>query len=418
LDGIMRAVAVAKLTEKFQAFLMDSATDAVPHHRLPHEGRLSLVTTVHGLLALERPWQALEQSAPSVAGVFQSFAWVSEWAKIYVGEHRSAELCVITGYAGARLVFVLPLMKVRQAGVMVVKWLTDPFGQYGDILLAEGECPKAWMSQALHLLGKLRNIDVIRLRHVREDAKAGPALKHYFQDARANDAAPALDLSPFADEAAFDARYTSAQRKRRKKIRKSLEQFGPVDFNALPSGSGCAKAIALAVEEKNKWLAERGRHNRVLKCPAHVAFLKALTQRPSGEFQCVVTQMSAGDKPVSWEIGFNYQGTHYGYITSHRVDLTDLSPGRLHMDMSQRRSLNQGHKRFDLMVPNDEHKESWSSLKVSTADYFHAMSPVGWVFGLAYLRTVRPLVRKAYYASPAWLLRLANNPRTRETASS
>jgi CelD/BcsL family acetyltransferase involved in cellulose biosynthesis len=132
----------------------------------------------------------------------------------------------------------------------------------------------------------------------------------------------------------------------------------------------------------------------------------------------VVTQMSAGDKPVSWEIGFNYQGTHYGYITSHRVDLTDLSPGRLHMDMSQRRSLNQGHKRFDLMVPNDEHKESWSSLKVSTADYFHAMSPVGWVFGLAYLRTVRPLVRKAYYASPAWLLRLANNPRTRETASS
>ncbi len=413
----MQALAVAKLTGKFQAFLMDSAADASPPHRLPHEGRLSLVTTLPGLLALETPWQGLEQSGTSVAGVFQSFAWVSEWSRIYVGEHRLAELCIITGYSGARLVFVLPLMKVRQAGVLAVKWLTDPFGQYGDILLAEGECPKAWMSQALHLLGKLKNIDVVRLRHVREDAKAAPALKQYFQDARAYDAAPALDLSAFADEAAFDARYTSAQRKRRKKIRKSLEQFGAVDFSVLPPGSNCTQAIALAIEEKNKWLAERGRHNRVLKCPAHAAFLKALSQRMPGNFECVVTEMKAGEKPISWEIGFNYQGTHYGYITSHRVGLTDLSPGRLHMDMSQRQSLKQGLKRFDLMVPNDEHKESWSSLKVATADYFHAVSLVGWLFGLAYLRALRPLVRRAYYASPAWLLRFANSPRTRDTAS-
>jgi CelD/BcsL family acetyltransferase involved in cellulose biosynthesis len=414
----MQALAVAKLSEKFQAFLMDTALEAAARPFLPVEGRLSLVTTLPGLQALEHQWQSLEHSRSSVAGAFQSFAWVSEWAKIYVGEHRSAELCIITGYAGARLVFVLPLMKVRQAGVFVVKWMTDPFGQYGDILLAEGECPKTWMSQALHLLGKLKNIDVIRLRHVRADASAAPALRHYFQDARAHDAAPALDLSGFANEAAFDSRYTSAQRKRRKKIRKSLEQFGPVEFSVLPAGSDCYQSIALAVEEKNKWLAERGRHNRVLKCPAHVAFLKALSQRQPSEFACIVTELKAGGRPISWEIGFNYHGTHYAYITSHRVDLTDLSPGRLHMDLSQRENLKQGQKRFDLMVPNDEHKESWSSLKVTTADYFRAMSPVGWLFGLAYLRTLRPLVRKAYYASPAWLLRLANNPKTRETASS
>jgi CelD/BcsL family acetyltransferase involved in cellulose biosynthesis len=46
----------------------------------------------------------------------------------------------------------------------------------------------------------------------------------------------------------------------------------------------------------------------------------------------VVTELRAGDRPVSWEISFRYGGTHFAYITSHACDLTDLSPGRLHFD--------------------------------------------------------------------------------------
>jgi CelD/BcsL family acetyltransferase involved in cellulose biosynthesis len=385
---------------------------------LPQEARLSLITTLPGLYALESQWRELESRTSSVAGLFQNYDWVSAWARTYLAGQGNSELCIIAGFSGARLAFVLPLMKVRHWGLDVVKWLTEPFGQYGDILIAPGECPMTWMAQSVHLLGKLKHIDVVRLRHVRADAHAAGFLKNGFVDALARDAAPALDLTAFATEADYDARYTPAQRKRRKKIRKSLEALGPVEFAILPPGTLSDRAIHSALAEKNRWLSQRGRHNRVLKCPAHAVFLKSLSRLRSENFACTVTELSAGGHPVSWEIGFDYRGTHYGYITSHKTELTDLSPGRLHMDLSQRRCLKDGLARFDLMVPNDDHKESWSSEKIATADYFHPMSPAGRAFGHAYLRGLRPLLRKAYYSAPIWLLRVLSKSVARATAVS
>jgi CelD/BcsL family acetyltransferase involved in cellulose biosynthesis len=385
---------------------------------LPAGGRLSLVTTFSSLSALEPQWRALQQCDNSHASIFQSFEWVSSWVSTYAADSETIELCIVAGHVGTRLAFVLPVMKLRQAGIGIVKWLSEPFGQYGDILLAEGENAERWMAAALRMLADVKGVDVIRLRHVREDAKSHAALKRLMTDARADDGAPVLDLTAYPDEAAYDARYTQQQRKRRKKIRKSLEALGPLEFKILEAGPDSDRAIVDAIGEKNKWLAERGRHNRVLKCPAHVAFLQELNRVSSADFGCAVSSLTAGGEPVSWEVGFDYRGTHYGYITSHRTALTDLSPGRLHMDLSQRRALNQGMARFDLMVPNDVHKESWSSRAVKTQDFYRAVSPLGHVFGLAYLRGARPLLRRTYYSAPVWFLRAVNNAAARFMASS
>ena len=75
------------------------------------------------------------------------------------------------------------------------------------------------------------------------------------------------------------------------------------------------------------------------------------------------------------------------------------------MDLSQRLSLKQGMQRFDLMVPNDAHKESWSSHKIATNDYYMPLSIAGQAYGLVYLRTLRPRARAAYYKAPQWALR-------------
>jgi CelD/BcsL family acetyltransferase involved in cellulose biosynthesis len=261
------------------------------------------------------------------------------------------------------------------------------------------------MAQSLRFISSLKSIDGIRLRHVRHDTLCAKFLGERFDNARAPELAPYLNLTAYADEAAYDARYTSVQRKRRKKIRKSLEQIGELDFHQVPPGSLADVAIEEAVLEKTKWLQSRGRRNRVLKCPANVKFLKHLSRRRQDGFQTVISELTADGKPLSWEIGFNYRGTHYGYITSHREELTDLSPSRLHMDLSQRLSLKQGMERFDLMVPNDAHKESWSSEKVACDDHYLALSPKGHVYGALYLKGLRPQIRRAYYSSPSWLLK-------------
>jgi CelD/BcsL family acetyltransferase involved in cellulose biosynthesis len=136
----------------------------------------------------------------------------------------------------------------------------------------------------------------------------------------------------------------------------------------------------------------------------HAAFLKRLQK---GGFDVVVTELSAGGKPLSWEVGLRYRDHHFAYITSHVNALTDLSPARLHMDLSQRLALRDGMKAFDLMIPYDPHKESWSSATMGTEDYYLPLTARGRVFGRVYLETLRPFLRKAYYAAPENLRRIA-----------
>ena len=125
----------------------------------------------------------------------------------------------------------------------------------------------------------------------------------------------------------------------------------------------------------------------------------------------VVSELKAGDKPVSWEIGFRFGSTHFAYITSHANDLTDLSPGRLHFDYSQRDCLKAGIKVFDLMLPYDAHKESWSSACMPTEDYFLPLTLKGRIAGKIYLRHIRPTLRAIYYRLPQSVLRLVNPSR-------
>jgi CelD/BcsL family acetyltransferase involved in cellulose biosynthesis len=383
--------------------------DALPDNvtpALPFGGHLSIVTTLRSLAALEKQWRALEQTCKSPPSVFQSYSWISSWANTYLADNGNVELCIITGYQDARLVFVMPMMKARRGLVTVLRWLTEPFGQYGDALIAAGQNSASWLANAIAAVQRLKGIDIVRLRHVRADANIAGFCVNHMLDARLVETAPFLDLTQYRDDESYDARYSSTQRKRRKKIKKALEELGPVEFHILPNGTISDVAIAEAIAEKNKWLDERGRQNRILKCPAHLKFLTTLSRAPNSGVEMVTSELRAGGKPVSWEIGFNFHGTHFAYITSHVNALTDLSPGRLHMDLSQRHCLKQDLKTFDLMVPNDPHKESWSSAVVETRDYYVPLTPVGQIYGSLYLRTLRPLVRSLYYRTPCWFLKI------------
>lgn len=375
---------------------------------LPDTAHISLITSLAGLLALEDGWRRLEKSAQAAPTVFQSFDWVSAWCRTYCAHGNCPDIHVIAGFDANRLVFVWPLMRSRRAGINVLCWLTEPFGQYGDVLCAQGQCARMWVANALRFIRRLKGIDLLRLRHVRDDSALAAVAAQELVNAKFNERAPYLDLTQFSTEADYENRYTGTQRKRRKKIRRHLEEIGTVSFTRLPLGTHSDKAISEAIAEKNKWLAERGRINQVMGCPSHVEFLKTLSRARQQDCEMVVTEMKAGDRPVSWEISFRFGGTHFAYITSHANDLTDLSPGRLHFDLSQRACLADGMKAFDLMVPYDAHKESWSSACMPTQDYFLPFSRKGRIAGTLYLSHIRPALRALYYRMPRSLLRYIN----------
>ncbi len=399
----MTLTAAPKLQDPTMGTLLDSPPIVMTNFS---SLTLKTISTIEDLRTLEYDWRKLEIENEGRSTVFQSFDWIMAWCESYLPGNGQSEIFVITGYRGVNLVFALPLIKTRKTGVIILDWLTHPIGQYGDALCAKSEDPQVWMTSALEHITKSRCADLVRLRHVRDTSNVANFAKRHMQDAKYNERAPYLDLTEFKTEAEYDARYTSTQRKRRKKIRKSLEEMGDVSFAVLPPGAGRDVAIDQSIIEKNAWLSDRGRFNRVMGCPSHVAFLKRLARISNSNFTAVTTEIKAGQKPVSWEIGFRYLGTHFAYITSHVNALTDLSPGRLHMDYSQRQALADGQKQFDLMVPHDIHKESWSSGTIPTNDYFQSVSFLGWLYGQTYLKALRPLMRKLYYKLPSRALRL------------
>ncbi|CAN5363223.1 GNAT family N-acetyltransferase [soil metagenome] len=366
---------------------------------IPHIGEISLVTTLAGLEALAAPWRALARSAVRPAGLFQSYDWCAAWSRIYAAPGSCNELCVLTGYDQGELVFVWPLMKTRLGPLRVLRWLSEPFAQYGDILVSPATDAAAWLQAGVDFLKRLKDIDSIRLRHVRRDSLAYPYLAGKFQAAGEADGAPYLDLTPFPTEDAYEKRYSKEQRKRRRKIRKYLESKGTVTFEVLRAGSVMDRAMDQALAEKRKWLASRGLYSRPISCTAIENFLRELSRAPGEEPAVVTSRLTAGGTPISWEIGLRYGDTHFGFITAHDTALTDASPARLHMDLSQRQAIKDGMKTFDLMVPADPHKESWSNGTVEVLDFHTPLSFQGWLYGFVYLQNLRPLIRRAYYSA-------------------
>ncbi len=353
---------------------------------------------------LEKGWRILEQNCGKSARLFQTYDWVSRWSDQYSTHDGETQILIVTGYRRDKLVFVWPLMRTIKHGIRTLEWLSSPSGQYGDVLVHRDEASNLWLEQALLKLQSLGDSDILWLRHVRADSNFHPVAEENFFSGKSPERAPYMDLTQFKSQQEYDDRYNSQQRKRRKKIRQTLEKFGPVQFRVVVGDDETKTAIGLALNEKLRWLKQRGRFNRVLKCPKHKQFLNTLARAKAGDVETVVTEMTAGGRPVSWEIGFRVGKSHFAYITSHDRDLTDLSPGRLHMHFSQLKAIEDGMQSFDLMLPYDPHKESWSSGMIDTQDYYLPLTLRGKIQGHGYIKALRPLIQKLYYNMPQSIL--------------
>ncbi len=368
------------------------------------EETIAAATTVAELAALEPQWRALEESAGRCFHAFQSFDWCHTWARAFTCRRSSP--FVVTVRQGSELKLVWPLMRTRVGPLTVLRWLSDPFCQYGDVLAA-GENPEALIERSWRWIAANSGADAVRLRHVRADAVAHPFLSRTFRGCGEAECAPFMDLTSYPCENAYEARYTKVQRKRRKKIRGELEEIGPLGFNLIEEGEALDRAISQAISAKRAWLAERGLYSQPLASEKLHRFLCELA-KARGNLRLVSSVLSAGDRKIAYEIGLRFKGRHYGFITAHDLGLTDASPARLHMDLSQRRAINDRIKVFDLMVPGDPHKASWSNGSVPVFDYYAPLSQMGRLYGKGYLELLRPALRRAYFAAPPSLRKPAS----------
>lgn len=192
--------------------------------------RFGTVTSVENLACLKADWQRLEDTSSTGIHVFQSYDWCMAWAECAARAKFPFAPCVVTGHVQNKLAFIWPLMSIRLFGLRLLRWLSEPWAQYGDVLVSP-EHVSALMDAALQYLRRERMADCIWLRHVREDAACHKFLATSFKLAGYSDGAPYMDLSNFTDEDSYFARYNSEQRQRRRRARRKLEAaLGPVGF--------------------------------------------------------------------------------------------------------------------------------------------------------------------------------------------
>ena len=132
---------------------------------------LSVVTSLSALRELQSKWHDLENDTQNHSSVFQSFDWNMAWAETYVANSKSTSLHIIAGYEAEKLVFLWPLMREKQLGFDTLTWLTDPFGQYGDVMCRKGQNSRQWVESAIGFMKRLRDIDILRLRKVKKNTE-------------------------------------------------------------------------------------------------------------------------------------------------------------------------------------------------------------------------------------------------------
>ncbi len=368
-----------------------------------------VATRPEELARLRAQWAHLAARAATDTQLFQSPFWSDAWVAAFhdIDARNCSPLVVVVRDAGGAPVLVWPLMRVRYSlNVTVITWLSDPYGQYGDVITSlRGAALRQALETALEAIAR-EGADLVRLKFVREDAVIAPFLKACFRQTGESYGAPWLDLTPYAKPDDLEGRYTRTQRRRRRKIQKRLEKHlgADISFRRLTDLDEIRAAIPVLLENKREWLRGRGLVSRALFHDRAEDFLLRLAEgmgaeRKGPEFVLTVTE--AGGRQLSWEVGFRWKRRHYAYITAHLPELTDFSIGRLHMHLAQRLAVADGMRVFDLLVPAAPHKKSWSSDVTPVHNHFLPLTLRGRLLGQAYLCHLRPMLRDIYHRLPA-----------------
>ncbi len=362
--------------------------------------KVQILTNLHHISQFEKEWRQLEDRCAKPTNVFQTYDWCSNWVKSCASDNDCYKIYIVTITQNNKCVLIWPMMTTCSGPFHILRWLSEPYSQYGDVLLDPSCNTQEVLNLGFAQIKSHPKANSVRFRHVREDAYIADFLKQHAQPDNHIDYAPCLEIEKFPTEKAYETRYNKSQRRRRKRIRKSLEKFGPVDFSINSKGTKFLNTLKLAITEKRTWLKERGLYSKPIMSDDLETFFTNLAENGQ-TVETRASHLAAGEKDASFEIGLRFKNYHFGYITAHNAHLTDLSPSRLHMDLSQRSAINDGLDTFDLMVPSDPHKKTWSSTRVQTRDYFTDLNFMGIVYDVGYLKVVRPSVRWLYLRAPS-----------------
>ena len=364
----------------------------------PAPNHLTFVTSQAALSALEPEWRDLEARAGTRFNYFQTFDWISNWWR-HVAPSMDAGLLILTARRDGRLTLIWPLMIVPEKGLRVIKWLSEPHLQYGDVLAEAGPGLPALLDEAWSLIKAHDGHDAIALGKVLSTAHVYALLERRCPVACNPSVASQLDLSAFDTCAAFGKAIGRSRRKRHTQRYNKIARRGDVTVSVHLEGEAQARAIDQAFAFKRDWLRDNGLLSQTVFEACSARFLASLPSAP-GHPQMVVAEMSLDGKAIAIEIGFIFKHHYYSYMGAFDLAWRDYSPGKVQMREMISWCIANGIGQYDFLGTPAVYKSEWTDRTIGMRDFCDAGTLKGAAYARLWLGRLRPLAKRTFERLP------------------
>ena len=360
--------------------------------------RIEVLASLDAVEAFLPLWRRFVEYDASPITVFQTPRWMlSAMRRLYGGDADSGIRLTVV-HDGAGIAMIVPLALATVGNVRILKWLGDPLFEYGDAIVRRGCDAARLFADAVAHIARHDAVDAIHLRKVRHDAAVSEYLACHAVELPHATWAPFVTLASVAGVGGVPAGASARTAKNIRRKRRRLAELGMLSFEVHPAGGRAHQLGYLALDLKQRWLAERGLVSRTLADAACVAaIVEAMSEAETG---VRVSALSLDERPIAVEIGFVRRRTYYSYLAAIEPAFARFSPGSLQLADTIAWCRAYGVECVDLLGPDDGHKRSWSTGSTGLKDWAVPLTLRGKVHTRLMLGVIEPAIKDAYRRSP------------------
>ncbi|MEM6499493.1 MAG: GNAT family N-acetyltransferase [Pseudomonadota bacterium] len=383
------ALAVAATAQSPCAAHMANTADLPTH---PYD--LALIMESNAFEALEYEWNRLFERVGLSSQVFQQFNWLWHINQHYGCEYRDPKPVIVTARHNGRLIMVWPLQLSCAHGLCHLSWLSEPVGQYGDVLLDRIAFENELLESAWSLVCETIKPDIVTLRRVRADSRIAGFLKSKNLTCIESNAAPALvTRGPGSFERFCSAHHSRHQRKERRRLTRRLHEAGDVQFRHVTDQEEAADVAKRAILLKRQWLVEKSLASKTLSDDRVLEFFADVAGSRQKDVGCEVHVAELNGEVIGAQLLFRCKKRLAMHIIVYDVAYQRTGIGALQLADTIEKAFARDIDVIDLLAPKSEYKMEWANTTVAVDDFAAAHTLKGRLFLSLYIKRMRPALK-------------------------
>lgn len=353
----------------------------------------SIATNLSEFRQLELDWKKLEAISSSSAGIFLTYEWNYNWAITFLSSHKKGKksLMILVGRLNGEVVTIWPMQCKYFLGTCHLHWMGDPVSQYGDCLISPHIDHHVCLDQGFTFLKEHTIASLLVLRKVRDDSYITPLIRRLHGPMTCDDISMSVDLGKYKDFDTYLKRFSTKEKKNRRRLLRRLEKRGEIRFEVLqnPDQEEGLKLVQQAIDLKRSWILDKNLVSKAFSDPRLDAFFYFLFKNDADTTGSQIAVLYCGKKIAAIMVGFKKSDQFKAHISVINKDFACDRPGVALTQMFLAWHHENGTKNFDFLAPADAYKKIWTDDMHMIGDYTLPLNFSGYLYTQIMLRGLR-----------------------------